>query len=296
MQFQILAREIGSLAENRKERYKGMLKRVVYGVLAGSAVIFAILCLPKFIGNILITLLAIGGTNEFIKAMEKGGYKPLKAIPYLTCLGLLFVNGESSIMAYKISFSIFSFLILIILIYALFMTKRTLVDVCLSCFCMLYIPFLLSFVLNTYYFEDIGTYAIWFILFGACLTDAFAYFVGVRFGRHKLCPNISPKKTIEGAIGGSVGTTIVFIIYCSVLNNYCGFSIQYWEMAVFGLVASIFAQIGDLIASTIKRYVNTKDFGSFIPGHGGVLDRLDSVLFVAPICYYAVLLFESFLR
>ena len=116
MRFQILVREIGSLAGNRKERYKDMLKRVVYGVLAGSAVIFAILCLPKFIGNILVTLLAIGGTNEFIKAMEKGGYKPLKAIPYLTCLGLLFVNGESSIMAYKISFSIFSFLILIILI------------------------------------------------------------------------------------------------------------------------------------------------------------------------------------
>lgn len=296
MRFRILVREIGSLAGNRKERYKDMLKRVVYGVLAGSAVIFAILCLPKFIGNILVTLLAIGGTNEFIKAMEKGGYKPLKAIPYLTCLGLLFVNGESSIMAYKISFSIFSFLILIILIYALFMTKRTLVDVCLSCFAMLYIPFLLSFVLNTYYFDDIGTYAIWFILFGACLTDAFAYFVGVKFGRHKLCPNISPKKTIEGAIGGIVGTTIVFVIYCSILNNYCGFSIQYWEMVVFGLVCSIFAQIGDLIASAIKRYVNTKDFGSFIPGHGGVLDRLDSVLFVAPICYYAVLLFESFLR
>lgn len=296
MRFQTLVREIGSLAGNRKERYKDMLKRVVYGVLAGSAVIFAILCLPKFIGNILVTLLAIGGTNEFIKAMEKGGYKPLKAIPYLTCLGLLFVNGESSIMAYKISFSIFSFLILIILIYALFMTKRTLVDVCLSCFAMLYIPFLLSFVLNTYYFDDIGTYAIWFILFGACLTDAFAYFVGVKFGRHKLCPSISPKKTIEGAIGGIVGTTIVFVIYCSILNNYCGFSIQYWEMVVFGLVCSIFAQIGDLIASAIKRYVNTKDFGSFIPGHGGVLDRLDSVLFVAPICYYAVLLFESFLR
>lgn len=273
-----------------------MLKRVVYGVLAGSAVIFSILCLPKFIANILVTFLAIGGMNEFIRAMEKAGYKPLKAIPYLTCLGLLLVNGESSIMAYKISFSIFSFLILIILIYALFMTKRTLIDVCLSCFGMLYIPFLLSFVLNTYYFDEVGTYAIWFILFGACLTDAFAYFVGVKFGRHKLCPKISPNKTIEGAIGGIVGTIIVFVIYCSVLNNYCDFSIQYWEMVAFGFVCAIFAQVGDLIASTIKRYVNTKDFGSFIPGHGGILDRIDSVLFVAPICYYAVLLFESFLR
>lgn len=286
----ISVKEIGSLEVNN------MLKRVVYGLLAGSAVIFSILCLPKFIANILVTLLAIGGTYEFIKAMEKGGYKPLKAIPYLTCLGLLFVNGESSIMAYKVSFSIFSFVILGVLVYALFMTKRTLVDVCLSCFCMLYIPFLLSFVLNTYYFEGIGKYVIWFILFGACLTDAFAYFVGVKFGKHKLCPNISPKKTIEGAIGGIVGTVLVFMIYAYALNNYCDFSIQYWEMVLFGIIVAIFAQVGDLIASSIKRYVNVKDFGSVLPGHGGVMDRIDSVLFVAPIVYYAVLLFGTFLR
>lgn len=273
-----------------------MLKRVIYGLLAGAVVIFTILCLPKFVANILVTLLAIGGTYEFIKAIEKGGYKPLKAIPYISCLGLLLVNGESSIMAYKFSFSIFSFIILGILIYALFLAKRTLVDVCLSCFGMLYIPFLLSFVLNAYYFEDIGSYVIWFILFGACLTDAFAYFVGVKLGRHKLCPNISPKKTIEGAIGGILGCTLVFLIYTFVLNKYCSFSIQYWEIVLFGIVVAIFAQIGDLIASSIKRYVNTKDFGSVLPGHGGVLDRIDSVLFVAPIVYYAVLLFEMFLR
>lgn len=270
-----------------------MLKRIVFGLLLGSIVIITILFLPKFVCNILAVLLAIGGTYEFINAMEKGGYRPLKAIPYLTCLGLLFVNYNTSILVYKFSFSIFSFLILGILIYGLFPTKRTLVDVSLSIFGILYIPFLLSFILSIYYTDVIGTYLIWFALFGACLSDAFAYFVGVNFGKHKLCPKISPKKSIEGAIGAIVGTALVFLIYAFVLNKYYSFDIQYWQIILFGAVASVFAQIGDLVASSIKRFVGEKDFGSCIPGHGGVLDRIDSMLFVAPIIYYGVLMFES---
>ena len=270
-----------------------MFKRIAFGLVGGAIVIITILFLPKFVCNIFATLLAIGGIYEFIKAMEKGGYRPIKTIPYLTCLGLLFVNSNNSILVYKFSFSIFSFLVLGILIYGLFSTKRTLVDVSLSIFSILYIPFLLSFFLSTFYVESIGTYLIWFTLFGACLSDAFAYFVGIRFGKHKLCPTISPKKSIEGAVGGLVGTAIVFLIYAIVLNNYHGFDIQYWQIILFGLVASLFAQIGDLVASSIKRFVNTKDFGSCFPGHGGVLDRIDSVLFVAPVIYYGVLMFES---
>jgi len=270
-----------------------MLKRIVFGLLAGSIVIISILFLPKFVCNILAVLLAIGGTYEFIKAMEKGGYRPLKAIPYATCCGLCFVNENISILLYKFSFSIFSFLILGILIYGLFSTKRTLVDVSLSIFGILYIPFLLSFILSTYYADNIGTYLIWFILFGACLSDAFAYFVGVNFGKHKLCPQISPKKSIEGAVGAIVGTAIVFFIYAYVLNKYYAFDIQYWQIVLFGAISSVFAQIGDLVASSIKRFVGEKDFGSFLPGHGGVLDRIDSILFVAPVIYYGVLMFES---
>ena len=270
-----------------------MLKRIISGTIIGGVIIIAILFLPKFVCNILATLVALGGIYEFIKAMEKGGYKPIKTIPYLTCLGLLFVNSNSSILAYKFSFSIFSFLLLGILIYGLFSKKRTLVDVSLSIFSILYIPFLLSFMLSTFYVENIGTYLIWFTLFGACLSDAFAYFVGVRFGKHKLCPTISPKKTIEGAAGAILGTALVFGLYAFTLNKYYDFNIQYWQIILFGMVSSVFAQIGDLVASSIKRFVGEKDFGSCIPGHGGILDRIDSVLFVAPVIYYGVLMFES---
>lgn len=270
-----------------------MFKRVVSGTIIGAVIIITVLFLPKFVCNILATFLALGGVYEFIKAMEKGGYKPIKTIPFLTCLGLLFVNSNSSILAYKFSFSIFSFLLLGILIYGLFSTTRTLVDVSLSIFSILYIPFLLSFTLSTFYVEGIGTYLIWFALFGACLSDAFAYFIGVKFGKHKLCPTISPKKTIEGAVGAIVGTALVFLLYAFILNKYYAFDIQYWQILLFGIVSSIFAQIGDLVASSIKRFVDEKDFGSCIPGHGGILDRIDSILFVAPVIYYGVLMFES---
>lgn len=270
-----------------------MFKRIVSGLLVGSVVIVTVLFLPKFVCNVLCALIAVMGISEFIKAMEKGGYRPIKTIPYLTCLGLLFVNTNSSILAYKFSFSIFSFLILGILIYGLFSTKRTLVDVSLSIFSILYIPFLLSFLLSTFYVENIGTYLIWFVLFGACLSDAFAYFVGVKFGKHKLCPSISPKKTVEGAVGAIIGTAVVFFAYAVFLNKYHYFDIQYWQIILFGAVSSVFAQVGDLIASSIKRFVGAKDFGSIMPGHGGILDRIDSVLFVAPVIYYGVLMFES---
>ncbi len=270
-----------------------MFKRIVSGTVIGAVIIVTVLFLPKFVCNVLATFLALGGVYEFIKAMEKGGFKPIKTIPFLTCLGLLFVNSNSSILVYKFSFSIFSFLILGILIYGLFSTKRTLVDVSLSIFSILYIPFLLSFTLSTFYVEAIGTYLIWFALFGACLSDAFAYFVGVKLGKHKLCPTISPKKTIEGAVGAIVGTALVFLLYAFILNKYYTFDIQYWQILLFGIVSSIFAQIGDLVASSIKRFVGEKDFGSCIPGHGGILDRIDSILFVAPVIYYGVLMFES---
>jgi len=271
-----------------------MIKRTIYGLLAGAAVIFIVLCLPRYIVNLCLTAIAIGGIYEFNQAMKNGDFNPMKVIPYLSCGLLLFITENNSVILYKFSFSIGALIILGMLIYALFFTKRTLVDVCLSFFSMLYIPFLLSFVLMTFYIEDVGRSAIWLIILGACLTDAFAYFVGVRVGKHKLCPNISPHKTIEGSIGGIVGCCVTYVIYAWYLNKYVGFGIEYWQMAIFAVVVAIFAEIGDLVASSIKRFVKTKDFGSILPGHGGVLDRIDSVLFVAPVVYYCLLLFSNF--
>lgn len=273
-----------------------MLKRITYGLLVGSAVIFVILCLPKYVSNILVALIALGGVYEFNVAMRAGGYNPLKLIPYASCGALLFIRSSTSIVDYKFSAAMFAIVVLALLIYALFLTNRTLVDACLSFFSMLYIPFLLSFLLSTYYIENVGYQAIWLILFGACGTDIFAYFIGVNFGKHKLCPKISPNKTIEGSVGGVIGACLIFLSYAAVLNKWGGFDIQYWKITAFAVIVSVFSEIGDLVASSIKRFIGTKDFGSCLPGHGGILDRIDSILFAAPIIYYYLLIFPEIFR
>ena len=120
---------------------------------------------------------------------------------------------------------------------------------------------------------------------GAWICDTFAYFTGMLLGKHKLIPEISPKKTVEGAIGGVIFTVIGFALYCLIWNSISDYKLSYLTLCIYGFVLSIASQFGDLIASSIKRQYNVKDYGSIFPGHGGVLDRFDGVLLVAPFLY-----------
>ncbi len=121
----------------------------------------------------------------------------------------------------------------------------------------------------------------------AWATDTFAYFTGCLCGKHKLIPHVSPKKTIEGAIGGVIGATAMLMLYTFIVNKiYSDSSSGMYEFAIlFGIVGSILAQFGDLIASSIKRDENIKDFGWIFPGHGGFMDRFDSVMYIAPVMH-----------
>jgi len=130
-----------------------------------------------------------------------------------------------------------------------------------------------------------GQYLFFVVFLGACITDIFAYFTGMLFGRHKLSPIISPKKTIEGSIGGTVFCTLSFILYAFIINSYFSLEANYLVFAILGFITSIVSQIGDLTASAIKRKYDTKDYGSIFPGHGGVLDRFDSIIAVASVLY-----------
>lgn len=120
-----------------------------------------------------------------------------------------------------------------------------------------------------------------FILSFAC--DTFAYFAGMAFGKHKLAPKVSPKKTIEGSIGGMAGNVVCGLIFAFVMDRFFGGSIGYGVMALLALACSIVAQVGDLSFSLIKREFGIKDYGHLFLEHGGVLDRFDSVLFVTPV-------------
>lgn len=127
---------------------------------------------------------------------------------------------------------------------------------------------------------ELGCALIWLTFVGTWASDTFAYFSGFAFGRHKLCPNVSPKKTIEGFIGGLIGTA------ASVAALGSAFGFDPVPLAILGVIQSLVAALGDLVESIIKRYTGIKDSGNLIPGHGGVLDRFDSVIFTAPTVYY----------
>lgn len=136
-------------------------------------------------------------------------------------------------------------------------------------------------------------------LAGAWLGDSGAYFVGTFFGKHKLCPEISPKKTVEGAVGGVVTVGIVFGVYAffyQLVQGYRGYSfeVNYLYLVLMGFICGVLGIIGDLSASLIKRQYGIKDFGNIMPGHGGLMDRFDSVLFVAPFMMFVLSHFTIF--
>ena len=130
---------------------------------------------------------------------------------------------------------------------------------------------------------------VWIVILAAFGTDIFAYFTGNLMGSHKLCPTVSPKKTVEGAVGGVLGS----VVLCG-LFGYFFLPAGFANCIVIGVVGSVFAQLGDLSASVMKRKIGIKDWGAAIPGHGGVLDRIDSILFTAPLVFYILMLKATF--
>lgn len=144
------------------------------------------------------------------------------------------------------------------------------------------IPFFLSSLLRIRQMEH-WQFLIILPFLVAFLSDAFALFAGMAFGKHKLAPELSPKKTVEGAIGGFVGAIVSAVVYGVVLQMGFSVSVNYFYLIVYGALGSVVSQLGDLSFSYIKREYGLKDFGNIFPGHGGVLDRFDSVIFCAPL-------------
>ena len=133
------------------------------------------------------------------------------------------------------------------------------------------------------YLRDLegGGYIYLLIFIGAWVTDTFAYFCGLLLGKHKLIPHVSPKKTVEGSVGGVLFCIAGFLVFGVVVNHFFDFHADYIALAVSGLIISVVSQIGDLSMSVIKRERGIKDYGNLFPGHGGILDRFDSILAVA---------------
>lgn len=159
---------------------------------------------------------------------------------------------------------------------------------CGAFFFATFVPYFLSSFIRLGALEG-GKYFLLLPLIAAFLSDAFALFAGMLFGKHKLAPTLSPKKTVEGAIGGLFGAVVGMMIYGAIMQYVYHLGVNYLLLAVYGLLGSAIAQLGDLSFSYIKRQSKIKDFGNIFPGHGGVLDRFDSVIFCG-------VLMEVFLR
>lgn len=127
-----------------------------------------------------------------------------------------------------------------------------------------------------------GFLCLLFAVLSGCVTDIFAYLIGKSLGRHKLCPVISPKKTVEGSIGGIIGTVAVLMILGLVLEKAQVVQVNFIALTFYAFLSSIVGQFGDLSMSAVKRCLGVKDYGTLFPGHGGILDRFDSLLFIAP--------------
>ena len=251
-----------------------MRTRIIAGLLLVPLLILIILGgTPLYIGEAIIISMAL---HEFYKAFEEKSIKPLYYIGYIFSIYLLIKNYLRLPITYTYTVVFILFLIAIIPILKV---KRNVIDIIVTFFGIFYVGVLIDFIVLTMDDFSRGNIYVWLIFIIAFMTDTFAYFAGYLFGKHKLIPKVSPKKTIEGSIGGTLGSTLICLGFGYIFN------IDLMAVVLLGFFGSIIAQMGDLFASSIKRYVGIKDYGKLIPGHGGILDRFDSVILVAPFVY-----------
>lgn len=249
-----------------------------------SAVIASLIFIPIFIiGGLTFTfafyILAILAMYEFMKVRSLYKKIPdfIRLISYISMTLLYFQmivnNNASFVIDYKIIAGVFLILLLPVVLYhdeKIYSIKDS--------FYLLGGVFFIGFSMSLFsMYRNIGLELILFLILITIITDSYAYFIGRLIGKNKLLENISPKKTWEGTIGGSiVGTFVCTVYYITVINP----SISIFEISVVILFLSLVGQFGDLFFSAIKRTYKVKDFSNIMPGHGGILDRLDSIIFV----------------
>lgn len=266
-----------------------MLKRIISAAVGVVIGVTALLLDNFYVYLGLISVFSAIGVWELIHAVKCDKHK------FLTWFCVIFSLAEPALFVIEqlkpYRFMAFLFLAMILSCTMLFDHKNvTFVDVACCGAATFIIPMALSCIISTrYLYEDYlpGVFLLVYLLFCAWLGDSGAFFVGTFLGKHKLCPEISPKKTIEGMIGGILTVGVAVTVQCLVYNLILPSTLKmnYAVIIPIGMVASVLGVLGDLSMSVIKRQYNIKDFGNIMPGHGGILDRFDSVLFVAPFIY-----------
>ncbi|GAA4292192.1 phosphatidate cytidylyltransferase [Anaerocolumna aminovalerica] len=252
-----------------------------------SSIILMIITITTIMlgGKVLFgTVLAISliGMMELYRTI-KMNKSLLGIIGYLACIALDFLilyQYEQYNMGLFMAF-----LLILLLIYVFTFPKYRTEQVAIVFLGLFYVGVMLSYLYKVRVVED-GAYLVWLIFIGAWGSDTSAYCTGMLIGKHKILPKLSPKKSLEGCIGGVVGAALLGLLYGTIIKDQItGIGNPQFAFAIICGASSVISQIGDLAASAIKRNHDVKDYGNLIPGHGGILDRFDSIIFVAPIVY-----------
>lgn len=239
---------------------------------------------------ILSAVIALAGTYEFLRVDNMHKMIP-GCISYISVIGfyLLLFLEQNTYFEFWIVISI----ILLLAAYVFAYPKYHIKNIGICMFAILYVGVLICYIYRTRCMEY-GNWFVWLIIIGASGSDTFAYLTGVLVGKHHFS-ELSPKKTLEGCAGGVVGAALLALIYSFFIPEGAVLLMKgnvHILFAVMGALCSVVSQIGDLAASAVKRNYEIKDYSDLIPGHGGILDRFDSILFVAPFVYYLLYWFR----
>ena len=266
-----------------------MLKRIITGIFLIAVSLPILIFSDTWVFPCAIAFVSVVCVFEMIRCM--GMHKRIAMTAPLYAFSLIFpflLRGfkNNAFLVAAMAVMAIIFYIAYIFVWVIFSKGKVKYnDACTLCLTVFYIIFSLNLIIYIRDYSKLmsGAYLYILIFIGAWVTDTFAYFTGVFIGKHKLVPDVSPKKTVEGLIGGLVGTVISVAAFCFVLDKGLHLQVNYIYVPVYGILGSLGAVFGDLSFSAIKRQTGIKDYGKLIPGHGGVLDRFDSMVVVAPL-------------
>ena len=279
-----------------------MKTRVITSVFI-AIVLVAILLLSNTIAySIALSILAVIAANEVLKVygVDK---KYLVSVPaYITAAAmptLSFVMTEvmeKAASEFIIALALVMFVLMLYLFVVAVFAKGKIEFASLSAgfVLVMYITACFSALSVIRYVTDAGMFNLGMVFIGAWISDIFAYFTGRFLGKHKLIPEVSPKKTVEGSVGAIVFTTLLMLLYGWIVSLTTDFTPNYLVLGLSAPVLSVVGQIGDLFASLVKRERGVKDYGKLLPGHGGIMDRFDSILTVSGATMVITLLFTPF--
>lgn len=287
--------QIKKIRMDNKGKGKGEnmdIKRITSALLGFPLVVIILAFGNTYVVDIFLALIAMLGMQEYFNAVSKEA-KPVRWIGYISCLSIALIHIIPENFNVQLQSEILMLIlptIMLVLFLHVIITNMEInfKDIAYTLFGIIYVIGCIIFLALLRGTQN-GRILIWYAIIAAWGTDIFAYVIGKRFGKHKFS-EVSPKKSIEGCIAGIIGAVVIAVLYTLAMNKIFDLQYSYLFVVILTAILSMIGQVGDFAASSIKRYVNIKDYSNLIPGHGGMLDRIDSLMFLAPFAYVLLLM------